>query len=172
MSLCCVLRSSRSVEKLLNELAERLLLALVDEVELRDEGHEVLEARVEVRFGPDAYDLVEVRVVDVRVDPEEAAEDVLDHGLEAAAVRRSFARGEERLLAQQLLHPRHEHVDVLWRRELRWLLKVLVILPQVLELRPRAHLRTGSARAELEDRAVHDTDLVEEVHRCLKVPKS
>lgn len=56
--------------ELLDELSQRRKLPLVDQVKLIDEVDEVLEARVEMRLSLQQHDVLEVRVVDVRIDPE------------------------------------------------------------------------------------------------------
>lgn len=157
------------VEEFLDQVVEWLLFAFVDEVELRDEGHEVFKTRVEVRFSADAHDFVKVRVVHVCVDSEETTEDVFHHGLEATTVGNSFTGWEERLVTQQFFHPRHEHVDVLGCREFGGGFVLLVILPQILKFGASTHLGARLTRAKLEDCAVHNADLVEEVHRWSKI---
>jgi hypothetical protein len=71
-----------------NEQGVRELL-LVDQFELLNKVDEVLEAGVEVRLGAEADDLLEVRVVDVGVDAEEAREDLFDDALEVLWERRA-----------------------------------------------------------------------------------
>lgn len=91
-------------------------LLLVDELELVDEVVEVLEAGVEVRLLAQGHDLVEVRVVDVGVDAEEALEDRLDDFLEGLGEGNVDAGGEDGLVVELGLDPGHEEVHVLGQR--------------------------------------------------------
>ena len=70
------------------QVLERGQLLGLDEFELVDKVDEVLEARVEVGLSAQPHDLLEVRVVDVRVDPEQPREDLLHHRLEVLGERR------------------------------------------------------------------------------------
>ena len=71
-------------------------------------------------------------MVNVRVDTEEALEDVLDDALELCREGHSNLGGEDGLIIQLVLHPRHEIINVLWRRDLHRLLEVHSIRPVVL----------------------------------------
>jgi len=69
-------------------------------------------------------DLGEVGVVDVRVNTEEPLEDVLDDPLELGGERHADLGGEDGLVVELVLHPGHQVVDVLWRRDLDRLLEL------------------------------------------------
>lgn len=63
-------------------------------------GHEVLEAGVEVRLLAQAAHVLEVRVVDVRVHPEQALEDDLDHVHEVRREVHAVLLREDRRVVQ------------------------------------------------------------------------
>jgi hypothetical protein len=122
----------------------------------------MLEAGVEMRFFTECHDLVEVRVVDVRVDAEQALEDRLHHALEVLREGHVDARREDALIVELSLHPRHKKINVLWRTALHGLL-VAVVRPQVFVLWTSAHYRTRRRSAELGDAAVKQVELIEEI---------
>lgn len=78
----------------------------------------------------------------------------------------TYFGGEERLVVELVLRPRHEVVNVLGRRALDGLLDGVSVGPVVLILGPRRHHRARLLSAELRDGAVQHVDLVEKVHRC------
>jgi len=70
-----------------DELGERFHLCLVHQLELSDEVIEVLEAGVQVGLFTEGDDAVEVTVVDVGVDSEQALVDRLHDRLEVLRER-------------------------------------------------------------------------------------
>lgn len=73
---------------------------------------------------------------------------------------------EESFVVDQILHPAHQHVNVLWRRQQGRLLVLAVVLPVVLILGPTAHLGARLVGAKVAYGAVDEVDAVEKVHRC------
>lgn len=167
-------------------------LLSVDERKGVREVDEVLEARVKVRLRPQDLDLVQVRVVDVRVHAEKPLEDRL-YGLQKvsgerlAAHREHLRRREDvgsagrnaqsakyecilgvvlwsRLFVVQLaLHPLHQVEHIVWRAALYGLLDLHPVRPSVLVLGPRTHDGTAIGGAELGESPVDEGYGVEEV---------
>jgi hypothetical protein len=153
--------------ELLDEVSEGGEVLLLDEFELVDEVDEMLEAGVEVVLEAEADDVGEVGVVDVRVDPEQALEDGLDLLQEVLGEGHAHHAGEEGLVVELGLGPRHQEVDVLGGRDLEGRADGRV-RPVVLVLGPARHDAAGLLRAGLGQRPVQDRDLVVEldyVHR-------
>ena len=88
---------------------------MLDEVEAADEEDEVLEASVEVVLCAETHDVLEVRVVDVRVHSEQPLEDHLDYAHEVFGEGHAQNLREDLLVAQLILHPRHQEINVLAR---------------------------------------------------------
>lgn len=131
---------------------------------LVDEEHVLLEAGVEVGLEAELADDGVVVAVDVGVDAVHALEDLADEGGEGLGEGHADAAGHDGLVVDAALHPGHELLDVGRRGHLGGALVVLVVLPQVLELVGRLHLRARLGRAELRDGAVQQVDLVVEIH--------
>lgn len=115
-----------------DQFTEGFHLSLVDEVELRDEIVEVLEASVEMGFLSEGDDAVEVAVIDVGVDSEEALEDRLDHGLERLGEGDVGVGREDVFVVQLGLDPGHEVLYILGRGALDGFLDLLTVHPKVL----------------------------------------
>ncbi len=73
-----------------DEFVQRCELLLVDEIKLLHEEDEVLERGVEVGLFAELDHLLEVLVVDVGVDPEEAFEYCLRYGVEVLGERHTW----------------------------------------------------------------------------------
>ena len=131
---------------------------------LVDEQDVLLEAGVEVGLEAQLADDGVVMAVDVGVDAVHALEDLADQGREGLGEGHADAAGHDGLVVDVALDPGHELLDVGGRGHLGRALEVLVVLPQVLELVGRLHLRAGLGRAELRDGAVEQVDLVVEIH--------
>ena len=84
--------------------------------------------------------------------------------------KRTYLYWEESLIVELVLHPRHQVVDVLWRRALDRLLYRLAICPMVLVLGAGRHYGAPLLGAEFCDGAVKHIDLVEEVYRVDRHP--
>ena len=84
--------------------------------------------------------------------------------------RLTYLYGEEGLVVELVLHPRHQVVDVLWRRALDWLFHRLAVRPMVFILGAGRHDGAPLLRAELCDGAVQHVYLVEEVDRVDRYP--
>ena len=120
-------------------------------------------ASVDVRLGPDAHEPVKMVHVDVDKDPVEPRQDLLAHGVEVLREGDVRRDGEDGLVVDLALDPVHEEADVGVGGEVDGLLVPHAVLPEVLVLRPAAHLGAGGVRALLADRAVDEVDPVEEV---------
>lgn len=149
--------------QLVDQLLQRRQLPLIDQIELLHEEDEVLERRVQVRLLAEAHHLLEVLVVDVRVHAEQPLQDRLGDGQEVLREGHADLRGEQRLVVQLVLHPRHQVVNVLGGAALDRLLDRLAVGPVVLVLGAGGHDAAAVLRAELGDGAVQHVDLVEEV---------
>lgn len=124
----------------------------------------MLKGRVQVRLLAQVHHLGEVLVVDVRVHAKQALQDRFGIAQEVLWEGHADLGGEERLVIQLVLHPRHQVVNVLGCTALNRLLHRLPVRPVVLVFWPRRHYRAAILRAELGDRAVEHVDLVEKVH--------
>jgi len=127
------------------------------------EQHIVLEAGVEMRLQAQLDDDGVVVAVDMCVDAVQTLEHVPDERWKCLGEGNADARGEHGLVVDIGLYPCHEVFDVFGCGHLGRLLVVLGILPEVLKLVGRFHLRTALWRAELCDGAVEQVNLVVEV---------
>lgn len=133
-------------------------------VVLIDEQDILLEAGVEVRLEAELTDDGVMVAVDVGVDAVHALEDLADEGREGLGEGHADAAGHDGLVVDVALDPAHELLDVGRGGHLGRALVVLVVLPEILKLVGRLHLRTGLGRAKLGDGAVEQVDLVVEIH--------
>ena len=111
------------------------------------------------------HDVLEVRVVDVRVHPEQPLENHLYYRHEVLRERHPNGAGEDLLVVQLVFHPGHEEVNVLAGAHLERRLHVVTVCPQVLVLGARAHSGTRLGRAELGQDSVEHVDFVVELDR-------
>ena len=79
---------------------------------LVDEVDEVLEACVEMRLCRQQHDVLEVSVVDVSIHSEQSLEDHFDDCFEIARKWYSKGTGENLLVIELVLNPRHQEVDI------------------------------------------------------------
>lgn len=121
---------------------------------LVDEEDVLLEGGVEVRLEAELADDGVVVAVDVGVDAVHALEDLADEGGEGLGEGDTDAGGEDGLVVDRRLDPRHELLDVVRGGHLGGPLVRLAVLPQVLELVRRFHLGARLRGAELGDGAV------------------
>jgi len=156
--------SSRHSGQSIDELVERRQLLPLDQFELLDEVHEMLEGGVEMCLLPETHDLLKVLVVDVSVHPKQPLQDGLGDRQEVLGKRHADLARKQGLIIQLVLDPGHQVVDIFGRRALDGLLHAVSVRPVVLVLGPRRHDRAAVFRAELRDGAVQHVDLVEEVH--------
>ena len=91
---------------------ERGQLLGLDERELVDEVDEVFEAGVQVRFCREQHDVLEVRVVNVRVHTEQTLEDHFDYGFEVSGEGDSKGTREDFFIIELVFDPRHQKVNV------------------------------------------------------------
>ena len=73
-----------------------------------------------------------MRMVNVRVDAEEALEHVFYYLLKVLRERNANLGREDGLIIKLALDPRHQVVNVLWRGDLDRLLELNTVRPQVL----------------------------------------
>lgn len=104
------------------------------------------------------------------VDAVHALEDLPGEGGEALGEGDADAAGQDGLVVDVGLDPGHELLDVGGGGHLGGALVLVAVLPQVLELVRRLHLRARLRRAELGDGPVQQVDLVVEVHHVHRQP--
>eukprot|EP00982_Pelagococcus_subviridis_P007384 30595-Pelagococcus_subviridis.AAC.4 len=97
--------------------------------------------RVQVRLRAQAHDLVEVRVVYVRVDAKQPTEDLRRDALKVFRKRRARGLRKRRLVVHLRLDPLEQVVHVPRRAALDRLLHLDAVRPSVLVFRSRAHRR-------------------------------
>ena len=130
---------------------------------LIDEQHVVLEARIQMRLEAQFDDDGIMVAVDVRIHAVQTLEHIPDKGRERLGEGYTNTTRKHLLVVDIRLDPRHEVFDVLRRCHLGGLLVVFAVLPEVLELVGRLHLRAALRRAEFGNGAVQKIDLVIEV---------
>ena len=116
---------------------------------LVDKVYKVLEARVEMCFGGEQHDVLEMRVVDVRIHSEQTLEDHFYDCFEVSWERNTKGTREYFFVVELILDPSHEEVNVFACADLERRFHVVSIGPQVLVLRPCRHCRTRLSGAEL-----------------------
>lgn len=107
--------------------------------------------------------LVKVRVVNVRVDAEQTAQDGLGRADKGRGELYANALREDLFVVDNALRPCHERLDVRRRRQVRGLLVRLAVLPVKLVFRARIHDRALARSAKLGNGAVDHVDVVEKV---------
>lgn len=142
----------------------------------------MFEACIEMGFETEVDDDGVVVTVDVCVDAVEALEDLEDERAEGTwewytyclhvrfmsvlslvQIARTNARREHLLVVDVSLNPAHEMLNIFWCGHLRWLLELLVVLPQVLEFVRSLHLWAALRTAELCNGSIEEVDLVVEI---------
>ena len=124
----------------------------------------MLVAGVDVRLGADLRDAIEVVYVDVDEDAKEATQQLLARRLERLGKGHAHSGRKYERIVDLLVHPVHEQLDVLGRRQLGRLLVLIVVAPQVLVLGSARHHRTRVDGAVVRHDAVQQIDAIEEVH--------
>lgn len=114
---------------MLDEFGQRCQFLLLHQLELVDEVDKVLEARVEVVLEPQRQDLLEVRMVDVRVHSEHPFEYGFYDLAERLRKRYSDLTRKDGLVVELRLNPSHEQVDILGRWHLERGPHVLAVGP-------------------------------------------
>ena len=122
--------------------------------ELIDEVDEVLKAGIQVSLGAEEHDVLEVSVVDVRVNAEESLEDHLNDGLKVPWERYTKCTREDLLVVELVLYPCHQKVDILARTHFQRRLYIVAIGPEVLILWACRHRRARFSRAKLSQDAI------------------
>jgi hypothetical protein len=123
-----------ALQHALNQVAQGSPVILAaGEVVLVDEEDVLLEAGVEVGLEAELADDGVVVAVNVGVDAVHALEDLADEAGELLGEGDADARGQDGLVVNIALYPRHELLNVGRRRHLGWALVVFVVLPEVLE---------------------------------------
>ena len=128
---------------------ERCQFFSLDQRKLVDKVYKVLEARVEMCFSREQHDVLEMRVVDVRIHSEQTFEDDFYDCFKVSWERNTKGTREYFFVVQLILDPRHQEVNVFACADLERRFHVVSISPQVLVLRPCRHRRTRLSRAEL-----------------------
>ena len=123
----------------------------------------MLEAGVEMGLSAQQHDVLEMRVVDVRINSEQALENDLDDCLKVSGEWNAKGARENLLVVELVLNPRHEEVDVLAGGDLEWRLHVVAISPEVLVLGPRGHRRARLSGAKLRQDAIENVNLIIEL---------
>lgn len=114
-----------------NDGLQGLELLLFDEIEFLDEEDEMTTASIDVSSEVLLFDVVRMRKVEMRVDAEETAINILDNSSEVLGeghVR--FLREQGRVL-QLLLDPAHQCIDIVGSTERNRLLDLHSIRPFV-----------------------------------------
>jgi hypothetical protein len=97
---------------LLNQLGQGSQLLGIDKVELVDKIDEMLETGVQVSLRRQKHDVLEMRVVDMRIDTEQALEDNLNDVQEIFREGHTQGTRENFLIIQLVLNPGHQEVNV------------------------------------------------------------
>lgn len=128
---------SVALQHALDQIAQRTPVVLAStllEPVLIDEQDVVLETRVQMRLEAQVHDHLVVVAVDVCVDAVQALEQLPDRRGEVFGERDADARRECRFVVDVRLHPRHQMLDVPWRRHLGGLrVARRRVLPEVFE---------------------------------------
>ena len=153
-----------SFPELLDQLSQRRKLLLVYKLKPINKEDKVLETSIEVVLHPQAHDVLEVGVINMRVNPEEPLKDDFDGGTEVLGERDPDLGGEKVLIVELDFDPGHQEVNVLARGDLQWRPHVLPVCPQIFVLRTGRHDGAALWRAELSQSTVNKVDLVVELN--------
>ena len=115
---------------------ERCQLFSLNQRKLVDKVYKVLEARVEMCFSREQHDVLEMRVVDVRIHSEQTFEDDFYDCFKVSWERNTKGTREYFFVVQLVLDPGHQEVDVFSGADFERRFHVVPIGPQVFVLRP------------------------------------
>lgn len=120
----------------------------------------MLEASVEMCLCTQQHDVLEMRVINMSIDPEKSLENHLDYIHEI--LRKGYAQStwEDLLIIQLIFDPGHKEVDILASTNFKWSFDVVAISPQVLVFRSSTHRGTTLSCAKLHQYTVQDVDLI------------
>ena len=125
----------------------------------------MFETGIEVGLRSQYHNVVEMRMVNVRVDPEEALEDYANDIDEVFWEPNTNLAREDFFVRQLVVHPCHKKVNVFRSAHLQRGLYVMSIRPKVFVLGSSAHSWASLGRAKLGEDSVQDVNFIVEFNR-------
>ena len=135
--------------KLLYKLGQWSQFFWVNKLELVNEIDEVLEAGVKMCLSWQKHDMLEMSMVDVSIDSEQALEDNFYDVHEILWEWNTNLAGKDFLIIKLVLNPSHKEINVFWCWYLEWSLHIVTISPEVLIFGSSWHSWTRFCSAEL-----------------------
>jgi hypothetical protein len=120
----------------------------------------MLETSVEMCLCTQEHNVLEMRVINMSIDPEESLKDHFNYIHEILRKGYTESTWEDLLIIQLVFDPGHKEVDILASTNFQWSLDVVAISPQVLVFRSSTHRGTTLSCAKLHQYTVQDVDLI------------
>ena len=137
-----------SLLELLYKFSEWCQFLSIDQIELVNEIYEMLKASVQMRFCWKKHNMLEMGVIDMGIDSEQALENYLDDIDKVLGEGDSKLTGENFLVVKLILNPSHQKINIFCCTNFQGSLDIVSVSPQVFVLRSSRHGGTYLSGAE------------------------